>query len=81
MGPVVILERSSEEKGELREMSERGRETCFRCFLERGKMSLGMKMLHRSRRIGTGDEHDDSQLEWDISFQGDSIEGIRRDVL
>ena len=43
MGPVVILGRSSEEEGELREMLTRGWKSCFRCFLERGKMSLGMK--------------------------------------
>ena len=43
MGPVVTLERSSEEKGELRVMSKKGRESCFRFFLGRGKMSLPMK--------------------------------------
>lgn len=43
MGPVVILGRSSEEEGELREMLTRGWKSCFRCFLERGRMSLGMK--------------------------------------
>ena len=72
MGPVGTLGRSSEER-ELREMLKRGWKSCFRCFLERGKMSIGMEILYRSRRIVTGDEHDDGELEWDISFQGDTI--------
>ena len=62
MRAVVILERSPEE-GELREMLKRGWKSCFRCFLEREKMSIGMEILYRSRRVATWDEHDGSEYE------------------